>query len=89
MLGAVLSKKQFRTAVWSEEGCISGLVKALKSNPAPQAQYWAAVCLWQLSFEEEAARGFDRYVALESGLGAGHACDLLARAVVTHPHGRR
>ena len=74
MLGAVLSKKQFRTAVWSEEGCISGLVKALKSNPAPQAQYWAAVCLWQLSFEEEAARGFDRYVAFLRIWYGGWSC---------------
>jgi V-type H+-transporting ATPase subunit H len=74
VLGAVLSKKQFRSAVWQEEGCISGLVKALKASPTPQAQYWAGLALWELSFEEAAARGFDRYVeALHPGTELGGA----------------
>lgn len=60
VLGAVLGKKQFRAAVWKEESCISGLVKALKNNPGPQAQYWAVSCFWQLSFEENAARGLNK-----------------------------
>jgi hypothetical protein len=36
------------------------LVKSLKTNSNPQAQYWAIVCLWQLSFDEEAASGLDK-----------------------------
>ncbi|ORY31205.1 armadillo-type protein [Naematelia encephala] len=59
-LSAVLGTKQFRLAVWEEEQCISGLVKSLKINPNPQAQYWAISCLWQLSFEQAAAKGLDR-----------------------------
>jgi V-type H+-transporting ATPase subunit H len=62
VLGAVLGRKQFRSAVWDEEQCISGLFKALKSNPNPQAQYWAISCLWQLSFERVAAEGMDKCV---------------------------
>ncbi|WWD20731.1 hypothetical protein CI109_105207 [Kwoniella shandongensis] len=60
VLGAVLGSKQFRKAVWEEENCISGLIKSLKTNPNPQAQYWAITCLWQLSFEQVAAEGLDK-----------------------------
>ncbi|WVQ85791.1 hypothetical protein IAT38_007958 [Cryptococcus sp. DSM 104549] len=60
VLGAVLGTKQFRKAVWEEENCISGLIKSLKTNPNPQAQYWAIFCLWQLSFEKDAAEGLDK-----------------------------
>lgn len=43
-------------------------MKALKGSPTPQAQYWAGLAVWELSFEEQAARGFDRYVHLLSGV---------------------
>lgn len=59
-LGAILGRKQFRDAVWAEEQCISGLVKALKINPNPQAQYWCLSSLWMLSFEKEPAEGMDQ-----------------------------
>jgi len=36
----------------------------LKTNPNPQAQYWAITSLWQLSFERVAAEGLDRLVSL-------------------------
>ncbi|WVR08626.1 hypothetical protein IAU60_005682 [Kwoniella sp. DSM 27419] len=60
VMSAVLGKKQFRKAVWEEEKCVSGLVKSLKSNPNPQAQYWAITSIWQLSFEQAAAEGLDK-----------------------------
>ncbi|TXT05914.1 hypothetical protein VHUM_03675 [Vanrija humicola] len=60
VLNAVLGKKQFRTAVWKEGECISGLVKWLKQNPQPQQQYSAISCIWQLSFEQAAADGLDK-----------------------------
>jgi hypothetical protein len=42
------------TVVWDS------LVKALKSNPTPQLQYWIIVCFWELSYEDEVARGADK-----------------------------
>ncbi|CAD6581082.1 MAG: H(+)-transporting V1 sector ATPase subunit H [Tremellales sp. Tagirdzhanova-0007] len=60
VLGSVLGTKQFRLAAWGEDHCISGLIKSLKTNPNPQAQYWAICCLWQLSFEQVAAEGMDK-----------------------------
>ncbi|WVO17514.1 hypothetical protein L204_105207 [Cryptococcus depauperatus] len=60
VLGAVLGTKQFRKAVWDETDCISGLIKSLKTNSNPQAQYWAIFCIWQLSFEKEAAENMDK-----------------------------
>jgi V-type H+-transporting ATPase subunit H len=59
-LGAILGRKQFRDAAWAEGECISGVVKALKINPNPQAQYWGLSCLWMLSFEKEVAEGMDK-----------------------------
>jgi V-type H+-transporting ATPase subunit H len=60
VLGAILGRKQFRIPVWEEEQCISGLVKALKTNPNPQAQYWAISCLWLLTFEPVVAENIDK-----------------------------
>ncbi|RSH85316.1 H(+)-transporting V1 sector ATPase subunit H [Saitozyma podzolica] len=60
VLGAILGRKQFRVPVWEEEQCISGLVKALKTNPNPQAQYWAISCLWLLTFEPLVAENIDK-----------------------------
>lgn len=36
------------------------LIKALKSNPTPQLQYWIIVCFWELSYEDEVAKGADK-----------------------------
>lgn len=38
----------------------NSLVKWLKTNPPPQQQYAAICCIWQLSFEKEAAEGLDK-----------------------------
>lgn len=40
------------------------LIKSLKSNPNPQAQYWAITSIWQLSFERMAAEGLDKWVTI-------------------------
>lgn len=36
------------------------LVKWLKETPTPQQQYSAICCIWQLSYEEDAANGLDK-----------------------------
>ncbi|WRT70736.1 uncharacterized protein IL334_007734 [Kwoniella shivajii] len=85
VLGAVLGRKQFRQAVWQEENCISGLIKSLKSNPNPQAQYWAICCLWQLSFEQVAAEGLDKkydIVAVLTNVAKAAVKEKVTRVVV-------
>ncbi|ODN82885.1 hypothetical protein, variant [Cryptococcus amylolentus CBS 6039] len=85
VLGAVLGTKQFRNAVWEEEGAISGLIKSLKSNPNPQAQYWAIFSLWQLSFEKKAAEGLDKkydVVALLTDVAKAAVKEKVQRVVV-------
>ncbi|WVF68216.1 hypothetical protein IAT40_002981 [Kwoniella sp. CBS 6097] len=85
VLGAVLGRKQFRQAVWDEENCISGLIKSLKTNPNPQAQYWAICCLWQLSFEQTAAEGMDKkydVVAILTNIAKNAVKEKVQRVVI-------
>lgn len=44
----------------------SSIVKWLKENPMPQQQYSCVCCIWQLSFEEDAANGLDKWVSTEA-----------------------
>ncbi|KAK4688485.1 V-type H+-transporting ATPase subunit H, partial [Tremellales sp. Uapishka_1] len=85
VLGAVLGTKQFRSAVWKEEQCISGLIKSLKANPNPQTQYWAIFCLWQLSFEIVAAEGLDKkydVIALLTNVAKAAVKEKVTRVIV-------
>ncbi|WVQ63352.1 uncharacterized protein L199_001504 [Kwoniella botswanensis] len=85
VLSAILGRKQFRQAVWDEESCISGLVKSLKTNPNPQAQYWAISSIWQLSFEQTAAEGLDKkfdIVAILTNVAKGAVKEKVQRVVV-------
>ncbi|WVW80811.1 hypothetical protein I302_102800 [Kwoniella bestiolae CBS 10118] len=85
VLSAILGRKQFRQAVWQEENCISGLIKTLKSNPNPQAQYWAITSIWQLSFEKTAAEGLDKkydVVAVLTNVAKGAVKEKVQRVVV-------
>ncbi|EDR11015.1 uncharacterized protein LACBIDRAFT_316108 [Laccaria bicolor S238N-H82] len=51
-LESLLSRPEFRQAVWEIPGVISGFVDILKQNPGPQMSYQVAFCLWLLSFEQ-------------------------------------
>lgn len=85
VLSAILGTKQFRLAVWNEGNCISGLVKSLKTNPNPQAQYWAITSIWQLSFEPTAAQGLDKkydIVAVLTNVAKAAVKEKVTRVVV-------
>ncbi|EIW70107.1 hypothetical protein TREMEDRAFT_61869 [Tremella mesenterica DSM 1558] len=85
VLNAILGSRQFRLAVWDQGECISGLVKSLKTNPSPQAQYWAICCLWQLSFEPIAAEGMDKKydaIALLTNIAKAAVKEKVTRVVV-------
>ncbi|KAL7422849.1 H(+)-transporting V1 sector ATPase subunit H [Cryptotrichosporon argae] len=85
VLNAILGKKQFRQAVWQEGEAISGLVKALKGNTAPQQQYSAISCLWQLSFEQVVAEGLDKKydaVALLTNIAKSAVKEKVIRVVI-------
>ncbi|KAE8541444.1 hypothetical protein D1P53_002804 [Cryptococcus gattii VGV] len=85
VLGAILGTKQFRKSVWSEKNCLSGLIKSLKTNPNPQAQYWAITCLWQLSFEKEVAENLDKkydVVAILTDVAKAAVKEKVTRVVV-------
>ncbi|KIJ99584.1 hypothetical protein K443DRAFT_679845 [Laccaria amethystina LaAM-08-1] len=51
-LESLLSRPEFRQAVWEIPSVISGFVDILKQNPGPQMSYQVAFCLWLLSFEQ-------------------------------------
>ncbi|BEI92182.1 uncharacterized protein CcaverHIS019_0410020 [Cutaneotrichosporon cavernicola] len=85
VLNAVLGKKQFRSAVWKQGDCISGLVKWLKDNISPQQQYGAISCIWQLSFEQNAAEGLDKkydIVALFTEIAKSAVKEKVIRVIV-------
>ncbi len=61
------------------------LVKWLKDNISPQQQYGAISCIWQLSFEQNAAEGLDKkydIVALFTEIAKSAVKEKVIRVIV-------
>ncbi|KAJ3505271.1 hypothetical protein NMY22_g17642 [Coprinellus aureogranulatus] len=59
-LESLLSRPEFRQAVWEIPPLIQALVDILKKNPGPQMSYQVGFCIWLLTFEQNIAEQINK-----------------------------
>ncbi|KAF6764976.1 armadillo-type protein [Ephemerocybe angulata] len=59
-LESLLTRPEFRQAVWEIPPLVQALFDILQKNPDPQTNYQVAFCIWLLSFEQNIAEQINK-----------------------------